>query len=348
MDISKIDKNFKVETKIEREGLTFYDIDQAPFKIHGVYRDGDHYVRLPAEVAKSVNNGVFGLHTHTAGGRVRFVTNSPYVAISVKLNNANKMSHFAFTGSIGCDMYSGTRYIDTIVPPTSVTTEYEGVINVPFSEEREYTVNMPLYSGIDKMYIGIKEGSVLKTAPDYEIAKPVVYYGSSVTQGGCASRPGNAYQNIISRELDCDFINLGFSGSARAEDEIANYIASLDMSAFVYDYEYNTASFEHYQNTHERMFKIIREANPTTPIVMVSRPKYYLTPSERRFFEEVLMVTYNNAVAAGDKNVYYIDGMTLFAPEMREAALVDNVHPTDVGFLGMAQVIGAKLKEILK
>ncbi len=350
MDISKIDKNFKVETKIEREGLTFYDIDEAPFKICGVYRDGDHYVRLPADVAKSVSDGVFGLHTHMAGGRVRFVTDSPYVAISVKLNNAYKMSHFAFTGSVGCDMFSGTRYIGTIVPPTNVIAEYEGVINVPFTDdkEREYTINMPLYSGVDKMYIGIKEGSVLKAAPDYKTTTPVVYYGSSVTQGGCATRPGNAYQNIISRELDCDFINLGFSGSARAEDEIANYIASLDMSAFVYDYEYNAGTFEHYKKTHERMFKIIRAKNPDVPIVMVSRPKYYLSPNERRFFEEVLMVTYNNARAAGDKNVYYIDGTTFFPPEMREMALVDNVHPTDVGFWCMAKSIGEKLKEILK
>lgn len=348
MDISKIDKNFKVETKIEREGLTFYDIDEAPFKIYGVYREGERYVRMPTDVAKTVSEGVFNLHTHAAGGRVRFVTNSPYVAISIKLNNAYKMSHFAFTGSIGCDMYSGERYIGTIVPPANVTTEYEGVINVPFTEIQEYTVNMPLYSGINAMYIGIKDGCVLKAADDYEIGKPVVYYGSSVTQGGCASRPGNAYQGIISRNLDCDFINLGFSGSARAEDEIANYIASLDMSAFVYDYEYNAGTFEHYKNTHERMFKIIRDKNPNLPIIMVSRPKYHLTPTERRFFEEVLMVTYNNAISAGDKNVYYIDGKAMFPPEMREMALVDNVHPTDIGFWCMAKSIGEKLKEILK
>lgn len=347
MDISKIDENFKVETKIEREGLTFYNVDAAPFKVCGVYRDGDHYVRMNTDVAKNVNEGVFSLHTHTAGGRVRFVTDSPYVAIHVKLNRAYRMSHFAFTGSVGCDMYSGTRYIGTIVPPVADTPEYEGVIDTPLKGECEYTVNMPLYSGICSMYIGVKEGSTLKAAPEYTTEKPVVYYGSSVTQGGCASRPGNAYQSIISRELDCNYINLGFSGSARAEDEIANYIATLDMSAFVYDYEYNANTFEHYKNTHERMFKIIREKNPDLPIIMVSRPKYYLTDDARRWFTEVLMVTYNNAVAAGDKNVYFVDGQTFFPPEMREAALVDNVHPNDVGFLCMAKVIGNKLKEIL-
>ena len=347
MDISKIDKNFKTQTKIERECLTFYDIDEGPFKVCGVYREGEHYVRMPADVAKSVSEGVFSLHTHTAGGRVRFITDSPYVAVRVKLNNAYKMSHFAFTGSIGCDMYSGTRHIGTIVPPVSVTTEYEGVIDIPFTDEHEYTVNMPLYSVIDKMYIGIKEGSVLKPAHDYTISTPIVYYGSSITQGGCASRPGNAYQNIISRELDCDFINLGFSGSAKAEDEIANYIANLDMSVFVYDYGFNAPSLDHYKNTHERMFKIIRKAKPNLPIVMISKPKCYVTPEVQRWFE-VMMNTYNNAIAEGDKNVYYIDGSTLFAPETRDIATVDNTHPTDVGFFEMSKVIGKKLKEILK
>ena len=183
MDISKIDKNFKVETKIEREGLTFYDIDEAPFKIYGVFREGDHYVRMPTDAAKSVSERVVSLYMHAAGGRVRFVTNSPYIAISIKLNRAYKMSHFAFTGSVGCDMYSGTRYIGTVVPPVDVKSEYEGVINTISQDECEYTINMPLYSEVDKMYIGIKEGSVLKAAPDYKAQKPIVYYGSSITQG---------------------------------------------------------------------------------------------------------------------------------------------------------------------
>lgn len=346
MDISKIDKNFKVETKIEREGLTFYDIDQAPFKIYGVFREGEHYVRMPTDAAKSVSERVVSLYRHSAGGRVRFVTDSPYVAISIKLDRVCKLSHFAFTGSVGCDMYSGTRYIGTIVPPTNVVNEYEGVIDVPFNESKEYTVNLPLYSETDKVYIGIKEGSTLKAAPDYEIKKPIVYYGSSITQGGCASRPGNAYQSIISRELDADFINLGFSGSARAEDEMAEYIAGLDMSVFVYDYDHNAPDLEHYKNTHERMFKIIREKNPDLPILMMTRPEYYLDEDEQARLQ-VMLNTYNNAIAAGDQNVYYIKGPDLIEA-VRESALVDGGHPNDNGFVSMAQVVGNKLKEILK
>jgi len=346
VDISKIDKNFKVESKIEREGLTFYDIDETPFKIYGVFREGEHYVRMPTDTAKSVSERVVSLYRHSAGGRVRFVTNSPYVAVSIKLDRVYKMSHFAFTGSIGCDVYSGTRYIGTVVPPTNVTNEYEGVIDVPFNDEREYTINMPLYSETDKMYIGIKEGSILKAAPDYEIKKPIVYYGSSITQGGCASRPGNAYQSIISRELNADFINLGFSGSALAEDEMAEYIANLDMSAFVYDYDHNAPNLEHYKNTHEKFFKTIRKTQPDLPILMMTRPEYYLDEDESARLQ-VMLNTYNNAIAAGDKNVYYIKGPDLIE-SVREFALVDGGHPNDSGFVSMAHVVGSKLKEIFK
>ena len=346
MDISKIDKNFKVETKIEREGLTFYDIDETPFKIYGVFREGEHYVRMPTDAAKSVSERVVSLYRHSAGGRVRFITDSPYVAVSIKLDRVYKMSHFAFTGSVGCDIYSGTRYIGTIIPPTNVANEYEGVVDVPFNDEREYTLNMPLYSETDKMYIGIKEGSTLKAAPDYETKKPIVYYGSSITQGGCASRPGNAYQSIISRELNADFINLGFSGSAFAEDEMAEYIASLDMSVFVYDYDHNAPNLEHYKNTHEKFFKTIRAAQPDLLVLMMTRPEYYLDEDEQARLQ-VMLDTYNNAIAAGDKNVYYIKGPDLIE-SVREFALVDGGHPNDSGFVSMARVVGNKLKEILK
>lgn len=347
MDITKIDKNFKVETNIERDGLKFYDIDDSPFKIYGVFRENDRYVRMPSSIAKGVSDSVYTLCTHTAGGRVRFVTDSPYIAVHLKLNSAYKMPHFAFSGSVGCDLYSGSRYIGTFMPRVDVQKEYENIIDLPLGGEHEYTINMPLYSGIDKMYVGIKNGCVLKAANGYKHTKPIVYYGSSITQGGCASRPGNAYQSIVSRELDCDFINLGFSGSAKAEAAMADYIAGLDMLAFVYDYDHNATTVQEYKSTHERMFKIIREKNPNLPILMMTRPKYHLSAQEKERID-VMMNTYNNAVAAGDKKVYFIKGPDLLSESVREAALVDNCHPNDAGFVSMAQAVLEKLKQILK
>lgn len=347
MDFTKIDKNMKVETKIEREGLTFYDIDEAPFKIHGVYREGDRYVRMPREFADGINDSIKWLNGHTTGGRIRFVTDSPYIAVKMVVSGASKFSFFSLTGIMGCDVYSGKQYYGTIIPPLDTENEYENIINIPDAAEREYTINMPIYSCVHKVYIGIKEGSVLKAAADYKNTKPIVFYGSSVAQGGCASRPGNTYPAQISRALDSDFINLGFAGSAKGEQEIANYIAKLDMSAFCYDYDYNADSLEHYKATHEKFFKIIRAAQPDLPIIMTTRPKKHLTDGEQARID-VMLETYNNAVASGDKNVYYIKGTDLLDDTIAESALIENCHPNDCGFASMARVYGKKIKEILK
>lgn len=346
MKIEQIDKNFVVETKIEREGLTFFDIEEEPFRIYGLIREDGHFCRLPEAVAKATNDGVARLCRHNAGGRVRFVTDSPYIAISAEMNGVGKMPHFALTGSIGFDLYAESRYDGTFTPPFGVDAHYENIIDVKQSGEHVYTINFPLYSGVKKLYVGLKAGCVLKAAPDYTVEKPVVYYGSSITQGGCASRPGNAYQAIITSQLDCNHINLGFSGSARGEDAIADYIAGLEMSAFVYDYDHNAPSIEHLANTHERMFLRIREKNPELPVMMLSRPKYHLSSGERDRMA-IIRRTWENAVARGDKNVYFIPGPELILDLVRETATVDNCHPNDSGFVSMAYVVGNKLREIL-
>lgn len=336
-DISKIDQNFAVATAIDREGIKFYNIDEEPFKIYGVFRENGMYRRMPEKVAKKVSEGVYGLHFHMAGGRVRFVTNSKFIAINAKLNNLGKMPHFPFTGSIGFDMYDGNTYVKTFVPPVDIEDGYESSFEFQDSKERTITINFPLYSGITELYIGLDEGCTLKEAPAYANQKPVVYYGSSITQGGCASRPGACYQGIISRYFNYDYINLGFSGSAKAEDEMADYIKNLDMSLFVYDYDHNAPNVEHLAATHEKMFKTIRENHPDLPVIMMTRPQHIQTP-EVLARKAVVETTYKNALNAGDKNVYFIDGIALTELCGNEGS-VDNCHPTDYGFAAMAQAI---------
>jgi hypothetical protein len=348
-NIAEIDKNLAVETKMEREGLRFYDVRQEPFRIYGVFWENGIFRRIPEEVAKSVSDGVYLLHTNCAGGRVRFVTDSPYVTIQTEYI-PGKMPHFAFSGSAGFDLYAtteeGNRYMGTFMPPLDVTDGYESVIDFAECGEREITINLPLYSSVKKLYIGLKDGCVLKEAPEYGIKKPVVYYGSSITQGGCASKPGSSYESILSRRFDCDYINLGFSGSARGEDEIVDYIKGLDMSVFVLDYDHNAPDTEHLANTHNKMFKAIREAQPGLPIVIMPRPKFYLTDEEKVRFE-IVHNTYLEAKAAGDENVYFISGKKLMEL-VGDNGTVDNCHPTDSGFFSMACAVEEVLKEILK
>lgn len=344
-NISDIDTNFKLKTDINKEGLRFYNCESEPFKIYGIYKENGKFRRIPEKVAQSVSEGVLFLHANTAGGRVRFITDSPYVAISAKMENIGKMSHFALTGSAGFDMYIKDEYFRSFIPPFDLDDGYESIVEFEDRKMREITINFPLYSDVCDLYIGLDENAVISEPVPYINEKSVVYYGSSITQGGCASRPGNAYQAFISRRFNLDFINLGFSGSARAEDAIIDYIKKLDMSIFVYDYDYNAPSIEHLAKTHEKMFKAIREENPELPIIIASRPEYSLSEAEKKRFD-IIETTYKNAVENGDKNVYLIDGKTLMAI-CGGAGTVDHCHPTDFGFASMAKAIGDVIGEIL-
>jgi len=343
-DISSIDKNFAVKSNIDKADIRFYRIDEPPFAIYGVFKENGKYRRMPEDAAKAVSEGVYRLHTNTAGGRVRFVTDSSYVAIVAKMSRIGKMPHFAFTGSAGFDLYAGNRYVKTFVPPVNISEGYESVIDIGQNELRDITVNFPLYSNVEELYIGIQDTAVLREAPAYKNKKPVVYYGSSITQGGCASRPGMSYQSILSRRFDLDYVNLGFSGSARAEDTVTEYIKNLDMSLFVYDYDHNAPSSEHLANTHEKMFKAVRAEHPDIPVIIMSRPKHLLNAEEQKRLK-IIEATYNNAVSLGDKNVYFLNGEQLTRLCGGEGT-VDGCHPTDLGFASMAEALAKVMENI--
>ncbi len=355
MSVEKFDKNLKVETSIAKEDIIFFDIEHAPFQIYGVFREGEVFRRMPEAAAAKVSEAVLELSTHGAGGRVRFITDSPYIAIKVEYGYVYRASHIALMGSSGFDLYidkgDGEVYERSFIPPYDVKDGYESIwefddirYDNKARHERIININFPLYSSVKKLYIGLKNDSVLKEAPGYRIEKPVVYYGSSITQGGCASKPGSSYQSILSRRFHCDYINLGFSGSAKGEETMADYISSLDMSAFVMDYDHNTPSTEHLAATHQRFFEMIRAAHPTLPIVILPAPRF----APHTYFEEraaIVKNTYLTAKAAGDKNVYFIGADKLMSL-VDNNGTVDGCHPTDSGFLSMATAIGEVFEEI--
>ena len=349
MRISELDKNFSHPTKIEREGLEFIPATDHRFSLHGVICDQDGFCRMPRNVAESVSASVAALSLHTAGGRIRFVTDSPYIALRVRLNSVSHFSHMPYTGVSGIDMYikRGERleFEGCFAPPgdNPHTGEYEGVKDLG-NGTHEVTINLPLYAGVDSILIGLKSGSVINKPTPYKTEKPVVFYGSSITQGGCASRAGMTYQAFLSAALDFDYINLGFSGNAKGEREMAEYISDIDMSAFVLDYDHNSPSPEHLKATHSTFFDIIRAKNPTLPILILSTPSRIEDREERL---DIIKQTYRRAKERGDENVYLIDGRTLFDFCGCDGT-VDGVHPTDLGFFSMAEKICPVLKEMLK
>ena len=346
MNIAEIDKNFAVQTEINKTDIRYYDALEEPFRIYGVYYHEGKFRRLPEEVAETVSPGVLRLHSHTAGGRLRFRTNSPYIAIVAEMPAIGKMAHFALSGSAGFDLYTGNIYTTTFKPPFAIQGGYKTLKELGGARMRDITIHLPLYSEITKLYIGLQEDAVLEAPKPYTYETPIVYYGSSITQGGCASRPGMAYENIVSRRLDVDHINLGFSGSAKGEPEIADYISGLNMSVFVYDYDHNSPSMEHYRETYEPMFRKIRDANPDLPILCMGRPQYYLNDNIRQRLE-VIQETVENSRARGDKNVWMLTGPELMAMTEGEGN-VDGCHPTDLGFLSMAKAVADVLEPILQ
>lgn len=345
VDISKVDQNFKADDTARREDMIFHDPKAAPFSLHGVYHEDGKYRRMPEEIAKTVHEAVGKLHSHCAGGRVRFVTDSPYIAISAKFGDIATMSHFALTGCRGFDLYRDGVHCKTFVPPYYATEGYEAIYEPPMKGMAEYVLNMPPYSEIKEFYIGLQEGCALLPPTPYKLEKPVVFYGSSITQGACCSRPGNTYYNILSRRLDFDYINLGFSGSARGEPEIAEYIASLDMSAFVCDYDYNARTAEHLAATHAPFVAAVRKAHPHIPILLMSKPRRTLTEDDLQRLS-IITKTYQTAIEQGDRNIYLLSGPELMA-FCGDDGTVDNVHPTDLGFFSMANAMAPVLEKAL-
>ena len=349
--IEEIDKNMAINSKINKDGISFFSMNDAPFVIYGGLKRGDdgRLYRLPKDVAERTSPGVLGLCANTAGGRVRFKTDSARVAIIAKYADMTYMSHFAITGSIGLDLYADDDFIGEFRPPLSMPDNvYESMLTIKNERrERNITINLPLYSNLIELYIGLDEDATLSAPTPYAYEKPIVYYGSSVTQGGCASRPGTTYQAYLSRWLDWDHVNLGFSGSARAEDVIVDYMASIeDMGVFVCDYDHNSPSAAYLEATHLPLYRKIREKNPELPIIIFGRStRDYDHEDELR--RKVTERTYEIALAEGDKNVYYVNPLEVI-PFMPEEGTVDRIHPTDLGFYFMAKALEPTLKEIAK
>lgn len=354
MKIEQIDRNLKVETDITEKNIVWLDVKEYPFIVCGITYDDKlgRFIRMPQEIAERVSSGVAELNFHTAGGRVRFRTDSEFIGIRAVMQTNGLMSHIPLTGQSGFDLYRRTEgdgkelYCHTFIPPMGMRTGYSS----PFMTDgklADYTIHFPLYDGVKELYIALKKDAVLLEPKPYISTNPVVYYGSSITQGGCASRPGNSYQAIISRNLNMDYVNLGFSGNGKAEPEMRKYLAGLEMSAFVCDYDHNAPDADYLRETHLPLYRAVREVHPSIPYIMISAPDGLLAPhifTERR---DVIRESYDTARREGDSNVYFIDGAELFAGEDWDACTVDGTHPNDLGFYRMAERIGKKLKRTI-
>ena len=327
--------------------LLWRDAAQPPFQAHGLVksRQSGRFHRLPDSLIDAVSPEIAVLATHTAGGRIRFATDASAIAVRVKPLYAELAAHMPLTGTTGCDLYLDGVYAATLRPGGADGAMYEGLVQKE-PVMREVLLHLPLYNGVECLSIGLAESALVRPAAPYRVQPPVLFYGSSITQGACASRPGNAYTGFLSRWLDADIINLGFSGACKGEPAMAEYIAGLSLRAVVLDYDHNAPDAGHLLRTHAPFFRILRDAQPALPVVMVSRPVAEASPDEleRR---DIVKATYAQAKARGDEKVWFIDGGTLLGQEDRDACTVDGSHPNDLGFYRMARAMLPVLRQAL-
>jgi len=348
-----------VDFSTANQGLDAYEwhnTRKAPFTIHGLYKPEEEglFKRMPPETAALVSKGVEDLNLNPAGGRVRFITDSPSVAVKALEHGQTLPHHYTRLLSAGFDVYRrdslGKEVFAGSVPPCCDRFDMViGKVSVGgCGKMQEICVNMPVGASLYELYIGVEKGCRIEKAPDYRIKKPVVFYGSSITNGYCASRPGNTYEAYISRELDCDYINLGFSGNCHAEMSMAEYISKLDMSVFVYDYDHNAPNPGELERTHKPFFDYVRSKRPGLPIILVTRPDFKPDREGEMLSRCVVMDTYVKARRSGDLKTYYVDGASLFLGQPYFDCTVDGVHPTDNGFACMGKVIGNAVRTALE
>ena len=330
--------------------MRIFECRDTPIQIFGLpYVAGSSLMRLPESImAQFPHIRQFG--SRSTGGRVCFRTNSKTLWVRLIAKTFIRDYAIPQISSSGLDVYAGPRpdgrFLGSVFPTGARGTDLnrsEAVFTLDGTMQ-DITVFLPKNEVIDQIFFGIDDDAVMEAPTPYRNPLPVIFYGSSITEGGCASRTGNTYIAFLSRWLNMDYINFGFSGSARGEAEIARFIASMPMSVFVYDYDYNAPTVEHLAETHEPFFRIIRERHPELPVIMLSRPNYASDPAESEQRAAIIRRTYENARGRGDRNVYFICGKDYFTCTDVHACTVDRTHPNDLGFYLMAK----KIREVLE
>lgn len=307
------------------------------------------YDRLPASYKDKVRKEVWDLSKSSAGLSVRFRTNSSTIGVKWTLLNDMHMNHMADTGIKGVDLYYNNngswQYVNT-GRPTGKDNEALLVSNMD-PEMREYKLYLPLYDGITNLEIGINGNSkIIKPGPSD--SKPIVFYGTSITQGGCASRTGMAYSNIISRKVGKDCINFGFSGNGEMEAPIAEVMSGIDASFYVIDCLPNMNIDQVHENTIP-LVQIIREEQPDAPIVFVENLLYEKSFLDHGLREdlnqknEALHEEYEKMLRNGYKYIFYISRDEAIGND--HEGTVDGVHFTDLGFMRFADYLITKFRD---
>lgn len=332
-------------------------VDAANFELIGKgFTDTENiYDRLPASLNGKTRPPVWSLSKNCSGLAIRFRTNSTIIAAKWEVTGDVVMNHFAPTGIKGLDLYclknGKWQFVNSARPSGKKTSTT--IINHMLGNDMEYMLYLPLYDGLVSLEIGVKSTATIgnSTIDSPRKAKPVVFYGTSITQGGCASRAGMAYPNQLSRMLDRQIVNLGFSGNGQLDLEIAEVMADIDASCFVMDCLPNVTVAQ-MNEKYVRFLEIIRKKKPDVPILLVETilfPHMYFDQSVYSLLHEknaLLKKIYTEQKKKNDKHIYYQKADQLIGTDFEPT--VDGIHLTDLGFLRMSENLYPVIRKLIK
>lgn len=338
----------------KQEDIDWYNVQDWGIEGKGWKETKRYFDRLPSKAEGVVRDPVWNLSRHSAGMCVNFSSDSPDLYVRYELLKEQlDMSHMPASGVSGLDLYGmdaqGIMRWVSVVRPNAQTIETSMAKGLR-PGKRQYKLYLPLYNGVEKLEIGVPKGNNFESVvPRAE--RPILFYGTSIMHGACASRPGMSISSILGRRFRRPTINLGFSGNGRMEPEVGALLAELDPCVFAIDCLPNMNK----DTVSERAAPLVRQlkkAHPKTPILLVEDRSFTNTPffparqAHHKASRAALKQAYRSLLDEGVENLFYLDGDHLLG--LDGEAATDGSHPNDLGMVRYADAYEPALRAILK
>lgn len=340
------------QEKRATETTTWHDVRDWGVEGKGWSDTEKYYDRLPKRAKGVVRDAVWNLSRHSAGMLTRFRSDATEIWIDHTVTSPKlAMAHMPATGVSGIDLYATddqgqSRWL-AVSRPSSPTTKTK-LINSIIPAEREFTAYLPLYNGTESLKIGVPKGASFEPVTPRS-TKPILFYGTSITHGACASRPGMPHPAILGRRFNRPVINLGFSGNGKMEKEVGQFLCELDPVVYVIDCLPNMVGSDVAERA-EPLVRQLRDARPETPILMVEDRTYANAPfvlskqTRHKEARDALRAAYQRLIKDGFKQLGYIDGDTMLGDDRDDTT--DGSHPNDLGFFRQANTLEPALRQL--
>jgi len=355
--IEQVDQNFQNHNSVE--AVEWIDAFDERLALRGLAwiednRLARNFRRFPERAGRHFSERVRELSHCPAGVFLSFTTNSGNISVRMSLANLDQMRHMPSSGTAGAELFfrDGSAWIPAAVaiPPQNETTFSCSLIKGARPVPREYRLYFPLYKAVDSLALGLDPGAQVAPAPAPSASRPIFFYGTSITQGGCSSTAGADFVSTIGRMLHAEVINFGFSGNGKGEPEMARLIREIDAEMFVLDFAAN-ADVATLGTVLPAFIALLREAWPNTPCILMGCPATNqclwdpMVHARLDLSRDIFMQSYLDRKKSGDRNVYFIDGAALLPPGI-SGAYVDGIHPTSHGFALIAKNLAPHLQAI--